>query len=406
MKIMKMKKSNHKAKRIPIKYISKQEFDALSEEERVGFAPIDPKYEKVPLIYKIFLYLAAVCLVIYFTAMAFPKFADFFNQYIGVWFRYLLAKLTNMLPFSLAEIMLLLSPILIALLICCFFKHRSKTPKATRISAVCMLSVISLFFSTFVLCLATGYQGTSLEQKLGLNAQELAPKDLYASSDYLLEMTNNLVPEIDFGEDGFSKMPYNHSDMNKKLLDAYDIFCKDHKFISNFRTRLKPVLISEAMSYAHITGIYSYFTGEANLNMNFPDYTIPYTAAHEMAHQRGISREDEANMIAFLVCIGSDDPYIQYSGYLNMYEYVSSALYKADKKLYREVRAKQLPQVRNEQIAYGKFFEKYADSVASQVSGTVNDVYLMSQGTQGKKSYGLVVDLTVAYLRKSNLIFS
>ena len=34
-----------------------------------------------------------------------------------------------------------------------------------------------------------------------------------------------------------------------------------------------------------------------------------------------------------------------------------------------------------------------------QVSGTVNDLYLQAQGTEGKKSYGMVVDLTVAYLK-------
>ncbi len=397
-------KSNDHAKKKKVKYISADKYEAMEPAERMGFTPIDPRFEKVPLIYKSLLLLAAVCLVIYFAAMAFPQFADFFNQYIGVWFRVAFAKLTNLLPFSVAEAMLLFSPILVGLLIWYFIGRRGKTPKATRASAVCVLAVISLFFSTFVLCLATGYQGRLLEEKLGLKSEAIEAKELHASAEYLIGMTNALVSEIEFGEDGSSKMPYDRSEMNRKLLDAYDAFCKDHKFISNFRTRLKPVLISEAMSYSHITGIYSYFTGEANLNIGFPDYTIPYTAAHEMAHQRGISREDEANMIAFLVCIGSEDPYIRYSGYLNMYEYISSALYKADKELYRSARQMLAGEVKGEQAAYNAFFQKYTDSVASQVSGTVNNVYLISQGTQGKKSYGLVVDLTVAYLKKEALI--
>ena len=50
-----------------------------------------------------------------------------------------------------------------------------------------------------------------------------------------------------------------------------------------------------------------------------------------MAHQRGIAREDEANFIAFLVCMASDDPYIRYSGYLEVYEYVASSLYSDDR---------------------------------------------------------------------------
>ena len=150
---------------------------------------------------------------------------------------------------------------------------------------------------------------------------------------------------------------------------------------------------------SHISGVYTYFTGEANINVNFPDYTLPFTAAHEMAHQRGIAREDEANFVAFLVCAASDDEYIRYSGYLNLYEYVSSALYSADKDAYAEVRAKLAPEARREMAAYSAFFDKYRENVAANVTETVNNTYLTMQGTPGTKSYGMVVDLAVAYLR-------
>ena len=109
-------------------------------------------------------------------------------------------------------------------------------------------------------------------------------------------------------------------------------------------------------------------------------------------------------MIAFLVCIRSSDPYIQYSAYLNVYEYVANALYKADKELYKTARAMIDKKITAEQKAYSAFFSKYTESVASKVSGAVNDTYLKTQGTEGSKSYGMVVDLTVAYLKNQNLI--
>ncbi len=130
-----------------------------------------------------------------------------------------------------------------------------------------------------------------------------------------------------------------------------------------------------------------------------PDYTLPFTAAHEFAHQRGISREDEANFVAYLACIESDDPYVRYSGYLNLYEYVASALYSADHDAYFEVSGKLPAEVRAEMSAYNRFFEKYRHNVAATVSGAVNDTYLKSQGTPGEKSYGMVVDLAVAYYK-------
>ena len=207
--------------------------------------------------------------------------------------------------------------------------------------------------------------------------------------------------EIAYRPDGFSIMPYSHSGMNAQLMKAYDTVCDEYAFVPRLYSRIKPVILSEPWTYTHISGVYTYFTGEANLNMNFPDYTLPYTAAHEMAHQRGIAREDEANFVAFLVCAASDDEYIRYSGYLNLYEYVANALYSADKEAYSEVRAKLEPAARKEMSAYSAFFDKYRENVAANVTGAVNNAYLTIQGTPGTKSYGMVVDLAVAYLRNA-----
>ncbi len=142
-------------------------------------------------------------------------------------------------------------------------------------------------------------------------------------------------------------------------------------------------------------------TSEANININYPDFIIPYTMAHEMAHQRGIAREDEANFVAFLVCMESDDAYIRYSGYSNMLDYLTDALYSADRELYSEFNSNHYPkEMRSEFSAYSAFFKKYSNSKASVVTKTVNDAFLKSQQQKaGTKSYGLVVDLTVAYYK-------
>ena len=153
------------------------------------------------------------------------------------------------------------------------------------------------------------------------------------------------------------------------------------------------------MSYTHITGLYTYFTGEANIDAAFPDYTLPYTAAHEFAHQRGIARENEANFVAFLICISSEDTYIQYSGYMNMLEYLLSALYSADKDVYQQFYSRMNTKAKAELRAYSNFFDKYRDATISKISGTVNDSYLKLQGTEGSKSYGMVVDLAVAFYK-------
>jgi len=88
---------------------------------------------------------------------------------------------------------------------------------------------------------------------------------------------------------------------------------------------------------------------------------------------------------------------------LNLYEYVGSALYRANADLYwKSYRA--LPQnVINEEVAYSKFFDQYRDNVAADISQATNNFYLQSQGApDGTRSYGLVVDLAVAYFRQKS----
>ena len=379
--------------------LTAKEYAALPEGERVAYRPVEAKYERLPKVC-IFLYaLSALCLILYVVMDASVAFSDWFNQTVSAFLRGLFATLTNWIPFSLGETMLWLIPLGVFLLLRHAIRRRCDTWRTAAVYVGILLSIVVTIFSLFVLTFAAGYRGTTLDEKLELDRQNVSAEELYDTAVILIDNINRETAEIRFYENDFSIMPYSLEEMNQKLAGAYDSFAAKHDFITHVDSRVKPVLASEVMSYMHITGVYSFFTGEANINVGFPDYTIPYTAAHELAHQRGIAREDEANFVAFLVCIESNDPYVRYSAYLNVYEYVASALWKADKELYYKAVAHLNGEVKDEMTAYNRFYEKYKESTVSQVSGTINNSYLQSQGTPGTKSYGMVVDLAVAYYK-------
>lgn len=393
-----VKKSKEKS------YISQKIYDSLPEEEKENYIPVNPKRERFPRFAIISFTFSGIMLIVYIISCINPKFADFFNLNIASFFRQLLSALSGIFPISLAEIMVILLPIIFGLIIFFIIKYRIATVKMAWMTTISLVSVLTFVLSLFALTLGTGYKGTPIADKLNLKQENISVSELHDSSVYLADKLSELSESIEYSDDGSSLMPYTFSEMNDKLILAYDKFQSDYDFIKNFNSRLKPVMLSELLSYTHITGMYSYFTGEANINISFPDYCIPYTSAHELAHQRGISREDEANMVAFLVCISSDDPYIQYSGYLNMYEYMANALYSSNKESYYDVVKHLNDKSIGELKAYNKFFEKYKDSTASHVSSAVNDTFLKVQGTEGEKSYGMVVDITVAYFKDKNII--
>ena len=354
---------------------------------------------KLPLVCKIIYALAALCAILYICFICFPEFSDIFNRYVSPFVRGFLATLTGWIPFSLAEFLLLMVPFIVIAIVVFGLKRYSSSWRDVLIFSLTILSVAAYVFSTFTLGFVPAYRGSRLDKKLGLDKQPVSADELRDTTYAVLEELTAIESEIGFKSDGFSVMPYSYEELNDKLMDAYDVACEKYDFIPKLHSRVKRIMLSEPMTYTHISGVYTFFTGEANINTNFPDYTLPYTAAHELAHQRGIAREDEANFVAFLVCKDSDDVYIRYSAYLNMYEYLRNALYAANPDYYTETYYSVPVNCRKEMTAYSKFFDKYRENVIEEVSESVNDTFLTINGTEGTRSYGMVVDLAVAYYK-------
>lgn len=353
----------------------------------------------VPPILPISLGIAALTLILLLAGIADGAFADLVNRTWGALLRFLTAGLTGILPFSLAEGLLMASPLLLAVLIG-YAVHCTRHSLRAGIRYVCvLLSVIILLFSLFVPTLGIGSHASPLSDRLGFAEEKVSAEQLAETMQWAVNEANRLCNDVEFAFAGASVMPFSNYDlMCRDLMIGYERLHRDHPVFVQFSSEIKPVILSEPMSYTHITGIYTFFTGEANLNVNFPDYSLPFTAAHELAHQRGFAREKEANFIAFLVCILSDQPYTRYSGYVNLVEYLSNALYSADRERWEEVFYSLDPRIRYEMQAYNDFYDKYKDNTVADISNAVNDTYLKVQGqTEGTKSYGLVVDLAVSY---------
>lgn len=161
----------------------------------------------------------------------------------------------------------------------------------------------------------------------------------------------------------------------------------------------KPVLASKLMSYANISGMFFPFTMESNINVENPFFVEPWTMAHELAHQCGFMREDEANFIAYLACKESDDALMRYSGLLLAYDNTMSALRKADPEQATEIAASLTPEVQRDLAQRAAHWAQYEGPV-QEASNAANDAYLKANNqTDGMQSYGRMVDLLLAEQR-------
>lgn len=330
-------------------------------------------------------------------------FADFVSNTVGRFIRTVFSYATYIFPFSVAEMLLWFSPVLLAAVIYIAVKCAGRSGLYLVRFTAGFLSLVTLVYSLFTFSIGATYYGTKVADKMGIPRRDVSAQELYDTSLMLLEGAAAELDEILYPEGTYSAMPYTYDEMNEKLNVAFSKVSAKYDGIDKLNSRTKPVILSPYWTYTHISGLYTFFTGEANVNTNYPDFIMVSSAAHEMAHQRGVVSEDEANFIAFVVCTSSDDPFLRYAGYMDVYQNVASSLASASPELYAELLKRVPKEIDGEFRAYGEFFEKYSENIAADVAGSVNNSYIENHNQPaGIKSYGMVVDLVVSYMLYEN----
>ena len=124
---------------------------------------------------------------------------------------------------------------------------------------------------------------------------------------------------------------------------------------------------------------------------------MPSTVTHELAHQRGVASEQEANFISIVSCLASDDPAYVYSGYLSGYVYLTNALYTVDYDRWLELYNLLSDDVVADLRANSRYWNAHRSQV-TEAHDKLYDSYLKNYDVDiGIKSYGAVVDLLMSY---------
>lgn len=203
----------------------------------------------------------------------------------------------------------------------------------------------------------------------------------------------SLGEEVDISTGDFGQYARYSVDEIRSLADQYFVFERP------LYSEPKPVLMSGLMSDAGIGGIFFPFTMESNINDEAPFFTIPSTMTHELAHQCGFMREDEANFIAYLACGQSDDPLMRYSGYYLAFSKSISALYLIDHEKAEAILVDLPPAIQKDRTQSRDFWVQH-EGFLTEVSRSTNDAYLKANNqSDGISSYGRMVDLLLAEQR-------
>ena len=300
--------------------------------------------------------------------------------------------------YSVGEILLIVFLLfLILACICWCFRFRKKKEKKSAVYLFVLNGLLILLsvYTAFSYLWGINYYGDSLQEKLGIYARPISVEELYQTTYYFAQQLNFWGGQVKRDEDGL--FAESQDDVFEKSEKIYKEVEKVFPQLKGAERKVKKVRLSKVMSYGNCTGFYFPFTAEANVNIHSPFCMVPATIAHEIAHQRNVASEQEANFAAVLACSYSREPAYLYSGYLMGYTYLSNALYQADYDKWLEV-ALTIQEDVNQDIRYNSEYWDQFETPVSEISDRAYDSFLKSYDQDlGMQSYGAVVDLLVAY---------
>ena len=326
-------------------------------------------------------------------------FADFYIGYSNAFWVGTLGRLSSIFPFSLVEILIYM---LIACAFCwvvCLFilacgGRKAIFLKVLRKGLAIALPLAALIFFLFESNEDIGFYRTPFADRYGYGSGSYSTSELTEVCEIIAGEINNCAGSVHRKEDGQMVCDGNVRERVRRgmvrLGERYD-------WLSGVYSVPKPVLLSELMSYTNMAGIFSAYTMEANYNADMTQYNLPFSMSHELAHVKGILRENEANFIAYLNCRNSEDADIYYAGMLSGWVYCGNELYKRDRNLWEEIYNSLDERARNDLRANNEFWAAYKGKV-SEAAESFNDSYLKGRGqTEGTLSYDRVADLIVSY---------
>ncbi|MFL6337379.1 MAG: DUF3810 domain-containing protein [Pyrinomonadaceae bacterium] len=308
----------------------------------------------------------------------------------------LLSPMSRRFTFSVGEVLTCLSLLIgcaLAVLFCIGMVRRWDVRKSWVMAWLRYAAWVGAgLLWAFLFAFGLNYQRPLLFDLLGYEQRSAGPRELGALSRLLVENINQSYTEAH----AEGRSTPESGEIVKLLNESYDSIPEFKLLPRGDFAQPKPVYASEVLTRLGISGVYSPFTGEPNYNADIPDFQLPFTIAHEMAHQRGVARESEANFVAYVVCISSRDPFVRYSGYRNGLG-VLSELFKADPEKAREL-ARQLGPGFKEDSRRAALFWAKASGAAGALSHRMNDLYLRANRVKaGVADYGNSTTLIIAY---------
>ncbi len=303
------------------------------------------------------------------------------------------------IPFSVGDILYAAVFVYLIISLVFFFIRAFRRTLHRQYLLLCLKRCISIMlwvYLAFNIFWGLNYDRLPVAKQQHLDVRPYSKEELQT----LVNLLVNRMNEIDSASRLARKDLRNNDSVFKKSVEAYHQAARSHPALLYFFPSVKFSFFGYVANYLGFSGYYNPFTCEAQVNTTIPRFVQPFTTCHEIGHQLGYAKEEEANFSGFLATKSSLDPAFRYSVYVDLYLYSASALYGLDSASFIPYREKLKPAVRQDLRDLKAFYQQYQNPLEPIIHKIYGKYLKANRQPQGINSYDEVVGLAIGYYRK------
>ena len=259
-----------------------------------------------------------------------------------------------------------------------------------------LLRLLLLLYIIFNVLWGLNYNRQGVHFQMGFERESYSKEDVIYINELLLEEVNN------------SKAALMHESTNgiaaktlpERTGNVFIQAAQKYPFLRYAYPSVKPSLFNVIGNYFGFSGYYNPFTGEAQVNTDIPLFLQPYVYCHEIAHQLGYARENEANFAGYIAATASGDPPFVYAAYFDIFLYANRNLYRMDSVAAKHFLRQLHPAVKADIDMLKAYYSKYENPVEPLFRWVYGKYLEVNDQPLGMMTYSEVVGDVIAWQKK------
>jgi hypothetical protein len=260
-----------------------------------------------------------------------------------------------------------------------------------------LIIILGCIYIVFHLFWGLNYYRLGIASQLNLEVKPYTTADLTTLAVLLQEKLNHYAVEVDSLHRARLN---NNSILFREGMQTYSETGKQFSYLKYGHRSLKPSLFTHIGKYIGFTGYYNPFSGEAQIKTTEPVFMKPFILTHEMAHQLGYAKENEANFVGYMASKTSSNSDFNYSAYFEMTLYALSDLRRRDSATVIELKNEWEPRVKNDYLEYLRYLKKSENPVEPFIMKFYNQFLKINNQPHGNRTYNEVIAWLIAYMKK------